>query len=304
MKKVSVILSVYNGEKYLKECLDSLEKQSMNSDAFEAIIINDGSKDESIEIIKKFRKRNLNWVLIDRENKGLSCSRNEGLDICKGQFVTFLDCDDILEYNALEVMYNEITKNKCEIGIFRATVFNEYSEMPDYYGTKLSEMKKITNINETPLLAYVIRSCSILYKSSIVKDVRFIPNVVHEDCYFCIKSYCKAKKIYISDKSVYRIRRSKNDTNSITNNLNFKTYKDLVKNIITADFEIRNDKLIKIHANQIFGYITRNVDHEHKIEAIKLLKQYLLDLKKEKIISRVQYIYLIIYFKLKSMLTL
>lgn len=303
MKKISVIISVYNGEKYLKECLKSLENQTMNSNDFETIIINDGSKDNSINIIKKFIEKNSNWFLIDRENKGLSCSRNEGLEIFNGEFVTFFDCDDILECDALENMYNEIRENKCEIGIFRAIRFNEISEMPDGYETRLNQMKKITNINETPFLAYIVRSGSILYKRNIINDIRFIPNVVHEDNYFCIKAYCKARRIYISERSVYRIRRNKNETNSITNNLNFKTYKDLVKNISTADFEIRNNRLIKIHTNQMLGYINRNVNDEHKQEAVELLRQYLLDLKDKKIISRTQYICLIFYLKFKRVLT-
>jgi len=300
MKKISVIISVYNCEEFLDECLDSLVRQTMPKEDFEVIIINDGSKDNSLKIIKKFLKKNA-WVLIDRENKGLSASRNEGLDIATGEYVTFFDSDDILETDALENMYNEITNNNCDIGLFRTTNFNSTKTFDDNYIDKFSKLPKVTTLDETPLLATFIRSVAILYKRKIIKNIRFIPKVIHEDNYFCIKGYNASKKIYTSSTYVYKIRKREGENLSITQKLNFSTYKDMVTNILTADLEIKKSYLIKIHANQLLSYIENYVSKSHYLEALLLLNDYLFVMKNNKVINNIQYLKIKVYIYLKSL---
>ncbi len=299
MKKVSVIISVYNCEEYIEDCLQSLEYQTMKKSQFEVIIINDGSTDSTLKIIKRFLKNNEEWILIDRENKGLSYSRNEGLDIATGSYITFLDGDDILEQTALQVMYDEVCKNECEIGIFRTTNFNSIELTDDNYIKKFQMLPKITNLKASPLLASFIRSVAILYRKTIVDNVRFIPNVIHEDNYFCMKSYSLANKIYISESYVYKIRRREGSNLSITQSQNFDSFKDLIINIKKGDQEIKQEKLIKTHGNQIFGYMAKYVNENNINEAQLLLFDYLKLMKQKNIISFLKYLYLVIYFKLK-----
>ena len=112
--KISVIIPVYNGEKYIEKCLDSLVNQSFALKDIEVIIINDGSTDNSEKIIKKFSKK-LNIVYLSQDNHGQSYTRNKGLTLAHGQYITFIDCDDFIDSNMLEKLYIEMEKGDYDI---------------------------------------------------------------------------------------------------------------------------------------------------------------------------------------------
>lgn len=301
MKKISVIVPVYNVEEYISDCLESIEKQTIDKNKMEIIIINDGSKDNSLKIVKKYIKRNPDWKLIDRENRGLSRSRNEGLDIMTGDYVTFFDSDDILEKDALLSMYNEVVKNNIDIGIFKTRAFNSTSIIDDRYNDKFQKLNKFNTLNNNLILATFIRSVAIVYSKKVIEDIRFIPNVVHEDNYFCIKAYNKAKQIYVSDSYVYKIRIREGNNPSIMQNMSIASYKDMLINILTADLEIKNKRLIKIHGNQLISYINNNLKYSNYYEGYLLLKDYLYQMNKNNIINVFDYYYLKTYFFLKSL---
>ena len=302
MKKISVIISVYNCEEYLDECLVSLENQTMAEKDIEVIIINDGSKDNSLDIIKKYIKKHKDWKLISRENKGLSVSRNEGLDIMNSEYVTFLDSDDYLIGDALENMYNEVKSNNAEIGLFKTKRFTSKKVVDDSYSDKFDSFNTTINLKTEKRLASFIRSVAILYSKDIISDIRFIPKVIHEDNYFCIKSFSKADRIYVSKSYVYMIREREGSNLSITQSSNLKTYKDLCKNITMADLEIRNKDIIKIHVNQMYSYCIKKLKEEDKKEAFIILNDYLKNMYKNNIINVLDYIYLRMYIFAKKML--
>ena len=102
--KISVIVPVYNSEKYLSEALRSLEEQTFKN--FEVVIVNDGSTDGSDKIIEKFIEKNRNFKLINQKNMGPGCAKNTGIKYSTGEYVTFLDSDDFFAPNFLEVLYN------------------------------------------------------------------------------------------------------------------------------------------------------------------------------------------------------
>ncbi|MDR1364095.1 MAG: glycosyltransferase [Oscillospiraceae bacterium] len=110
---ISLIIPVYNVQDYLERSLNSVEKQTFKD--FEAIIVNDGSTDNSLEIIKKFVARNKNFFLINQENKGLSEARNAGIEKSSGNYIAFLDSDDFLEPNYLKVFYSTALKTGADI---------------------------------------------------------------------------------------------------------------------------------------------------------------------------------------------
>ena len=89
MKKISVIIPVYNVEEYLEESLNSVVNQTIGINNLEVILINDGSKDNSLKICKKYTKKHKDWILIDKKNEGLSAARNDGINIASGEFITF-----------------------------------------------------------------------------------------------------------------------------------------------------------------------------------------------------------------------
>lgn len=106
--KVSVIVPVYNVEKYLRECLNSLVNQTLKE--IEIICINDGSEDSSLEILNEYASKDSRFVIINQENSGQSVARNKGLDVAKGEYIGFVDSDDWVDLNFFENLYSEAVK--------------------------------------------------------------------------------------------------------------------------------------------------------------------------------------------------
>lgn len=110
---ISLIIPVYNVEKYIRRTLESVENQTFKN--FEVIIVNDGSTDGSLKIIEEFVNRNENFILIDQENKGVGAARNIGVKNSKGMYIAFLDSDDFLEPNYLKKLYSVAIKSGSDI---------------------------------------------------------------------------------------------------------------------------------------------------------------------------------------------
>ena len=114
MPKVSVIIPVYNVEKYLHQCLDSVANQTLKD--IEIICVNDCSKDNSLDILNEYAKKDSRIKIINfEENKGPGVARNAALDIAQGEYIMFLDPDDWYELNACETAYNQIVENNNDI---------------------------------------------------------------------------------------------------------------------------------------------------------------------------------------------
>ena len=105
---LSVIVPVYNCEKYLKETLESISNQTFKD--IEIICVNDGSTDDSVKVVEEFTKQDDRVRIINKENGGLSSARNAGLDAAKGKYVAFVDGDDLLDSNAFEIALENIDK--------------------------------------------------------------------------------------------------------------------------------------------------------------------------------------------------
>jgi len=114
MVKLSVIIPIYNDEKYLRECLDSVCNQTLGD--IEVICINDGSTDGSLELLKEYSQNDSRIIIIDQENQGSAASRNNGLNIAQGEYIGFLDADDMyINPEGLELMYNSALDNDTEV---------------------------------------------------------------------------------------------------------------------------------------------------------------------------------------------
>ena len=111
--KVSVIVPVYNVEKYLRQCLDSLVNQTLKD--IEIICINDGTKDNSVEIINEYVKKCPNIILINQENQGLGMARNNAMKHAKGDYIAFVDSDDWVDTDMYEVLYNKAIETDADI---------------------------------------------------------------------------------------------------------------------------------------------------------------------------------------------
>lgn len=113
---ISIIIPVYNTEKYLKKCLDSILNQGINP--IEIILINDGSKDNSPQICNEYARRDRRITVIHKKNEGVSIARNTALDICTGEYIMFVDSDDYMKENALEILVSKLNTYKPDILMF------------------------------------------------------------------------------------------------------------------------------------------------------------------------------------------
>ena len=124
--KISVIIPAYNAEKFLVESLQSVVNQTI--DDFEIIVIDDGSTDSTLDILKNYEKSYENFNVICQENAGPAAARNKGLDVAKGEYIYFFDADDVLELDALESLYATAHRRKSDLVIAKYDIFNQDDE--------------------------------------------------------------------------------------------------------------------------------------------------------------------------------
>lgn len=120
--KVSVIIPVYNAAEFLRDGLDSLLKQTLRE--IEIICVDDGSKDESLEILREYEKKDKRVIVIHQENQGAGAARNNGMAKARGEYLSFLDADDFFETDMLEIAYQEADKVEAEVCVFNADLFD------------------------------------------------------------------------------------------------------------------------------------------------------------------------------------
>ena len=188
---ISIIVPIYNSEKYLKKCLDSLMKQSKKE--LEFILINDGSTDNSEKIIKSYTDDRIKYY--KTKNQGIGKTRNLGINKAQGKYLMFTDSDDYLEENTCEKLYEKAIKDNLDL-----VVCNFYRE---YNNGKKTEENIIgfpnTTLKETPKLIKEINASpwNKLYKTSLIKNnnIYFHESLKYEDTPFVFMALDKAKKI-------------------------------------------------------------------------------------------------------------
>lgn len=180
MTKISIIITVYNSEKYIEKCLKSIKEQTLKD--FEVIIINDGSKDKTKNKIEKFLD-DKRFKLYNRKNHGIGASRNFGIKKVKSDYVMFLDSDDYIEKDTLEVLYNKITKDNLDIVV--CDYYEEQYENKIKKEVKIKDFKNTTLNNNPNLLLYINKSpWNKLFKYELIKDIEYPSNLKYEDSVF------------------------------------------------------------------------------------------------------------------------
>ena len=208
IKKISVIIPIYNTEKYLEECLKSVINQSLKN--IEIICINDGSTDNSKNIIEKFRKFDKRIISLKQKNKGSGISRNRGINISKGKYISFLDSDDMYYDDfSLEYLYNSAKMNKAIIcGGGMIGIFNNNNNK-----TLPITMFKGNGFIKYLDFQYDFDYQSFIYNKNFLKINRiYFPNYLrYQDPPFFIKAMYKAKRFYTIKNitNIYRINSTK-----------------------------------------------------------------------------------------------
>ncbi len=197
--KISVIVPCYNSEKYIDDCIKSLLNQTFKD--FEIICVNDGSTDKTLEKLQKY-----DVTIINQENKGASGAKNTGFRNAKGEYVTFIDCDDWVNSEYLENLYKAINENNCDIAIScmirKRTEFEKYrlhfikEEIYDNLQEKL-------DVCQIPKCCYI---CGKLFKKELIENMPIKEGVYYEDVLWLPYVIKKAQKIITVPNSIYYYR--------------------------------------------------------------------------------------------------
>ena len=201
---ISVIVPVYNVETYLVECLDSIQNQTYTD--FEVILVNDGSTDGSQAICERYCKENRRFHLLNQENQGLSAARNTGVAASRGEFIAFVDSDDMILANYLETLIHYMRED-VDIVESQFTVSNEeflaksFKEPSILFEGNSQEAVKIF-----PKHVLNVNAVTKLYRRSIVEAVPYIDGVIFEDVYCGIGMLKYIRKIIKIDYKGYYYR--------------------------------------------------------------------------------------------------
>lgn len=273
MVKVSVIIPVFNVEKYINECVDSVINQTLTD--IEIICVDDGSTDNSLNLLKQFSDTRIK--IISQKNKGLAAARNVGMDNATGEYITFLDSDDYLNYTALEKLYGVANKYFLDIVITKIINFHDetYEKFTEnYFDMDFLKEKTKNNVFNykdvyDDVLNISVTAPAKLFKKEFIKDIKFKENLIFEDNPFFVETIFKAERVYFYDEYLYyrRIRK-----NSIINS-NFSKFSDLIEiyNIIyklLQDFGVYEDFKDKIFKKKFTNIFTRftQIPNEYKQE--------------------------------------
>ncbi|MDD7630444.1 MAG: glycosyltransferase family 2 protein [bacterium] len=276
MNKITVIIPVYNSKDRLERCLESVVNQTFKE--LDIILINDGSEDSSIEIINFYSKKYKNILVVDRENRGVSYSRNEGISLSKTPYIAFLDSDDYIELDMYEKMYEAITKAKADVVVCGM----KHITKDGYFLQKYFDKK--TNINKEPQMIYELDygPCNKLFKRKLWNNIRFPLNTKYEDLEAVLKVFLKSKNIVFISKVLYNYVYSNNgETGTIDSRVYdiFKVFDNLKDNFKGKTYiyyrELVVSKLFVYtllvskakcdfsvdFLNSVYNYLNTNFDH-------------------------------------------
>lgn len=224
---ISVIIPVYNVEKYIRECFDSLLKQTYSN--FEAIVIDDGSTDQSGSVCDEYAKKDDRFRVIHTENNGIGAARNLGLDTATGEYCFFLDPDDVIETDTFCYLVGLLKNYDADmaLGVTRQfkgdytvpaepqpveTVYYGHTDICENVLFDKSDLKPMGKKREPSIVTYEFFSTLYRMKSLQKNGIRFLSISYGEDTYVCFKSLLTSQRVVTSTKTVYSHRRNPTST--------------------------------------------------------------------------------------------
>ncbi len=203
---VSIIVPVYNVEKFLEQCLQSLINQSYQK--LDIILINDGSTDRSLSICQKYAMQDDRIKLFDQANKGASVARNIGLENARGDYILYVDSDDFIVSDTVEILLQSISREDSDICIFEKLYW--------YYDEKNKKTFELTrnyqHFSKPEVLLvddiHLFSPCTKMYKKSLLEGIDFPEQLLHEDVFHWIAVLAKQPKISLAVGSSYYYRKT------------------------------------------------------------------------------------------------
>jgi len=258
--KLSIVIPLYNKEKYIARCLDSLLAQDLSPSEYEIIIVDDGSKDSGGLIARDYAGKHGNIQFISQQNAGPSAARNRGLEAAKGAYVYFLDADDFLAANVFKSLLELAEQNKLDILEFN-TMETKDGELPDSLPQNIKDLAVPVVDGITYIADHDFKNEAwryIVNKSFLTATgIKFIEGTLYEDAIFTASLFLKANRISKANLDVHR-------------------YVIVENSIVTSKDAAHNLKFIQgmTYANEIIYDLIKSLDSSHVKyhEAVKKLK--------------------------------
>lgn len=277
---VTIIVPIYNTSRYLRECLDSIINQTLKD--IEIICVNDGSTDDSLDIIKEYAEKDIRIRYIDKPNAGYGHTMNCGLDLASGEYIGIVEPDDFIKLNMYEVLYNKAKENNCDFvkadfQIFvgendnRKFTYKNVSHRKDYYNKILTPIKNLDVFNTNNV------TCCGIYKRDLIHNnkIRYneTPGASYQDNGFYFQTYCLANRVLFLDKDFYQIRRDNPNSSvkSITKAFvmceEYKYIENFIKNHIKLPKNVWSIYYLKKYQNYYWRFT--NVSKEIQLAFLK-----------------------------------
>lgn len=261
MTKLSIIVPVYNVEKYLPKCLESLIKQTLND--IEIICVNDGSMDNSLAILKEFASKDSRIRIIDNQHQGVAKTRNTGIEQSTGEYIGFVDSDDYIDIDFFEKLYKSATKSNSDIAI--ASIL-KHKNFFNIYNAKYTKEETAITIQDKIKLCedkkhFFFYAWNKIYHSGFIKEnnIKFSEGQIYEDVMFAIKALYYSNKIISVYGTKYHYIEHENSLTKYKDKTGEKEH-DLIKAYSELQ-EFCNSKNIEIperlnyYTKENFGFI-------------------------------------------------
>lgn len=263
MAKISVIIPVYNVEMYLKECLDSLINQTLTD--IEIICIDDGSTDNSLQVLKDYAAKDSRFVIETQPNQGQGIARNKAIDIATGEYISFVDPDDWVEEDFFEKVYKKFKETNAQVVQFDYKIYKEINKRfikksflessKKYLRKNLKKESFYTwqELHWKSLDAIPLYVWDKVYSAKFIKDnnINFAPNKHAEDQIFTLSCLFKASKIGYINECFYNYRiRNNSSVNSVSND-----YFCIFDNVKLVENLLKEQNLYDLLKNQYKYYL-------------------------------------------------
>ncbi len=269
---ISVIVPIYKVEEFLPTCLDSILAQTYKN--LEIILVDDGSPDNCGMICDEYAKKDSRIIVIHKENGGLSDARNAGLDICTGDYISFVDSDDYVDKSFIESLYCNLSESKADL----AVCFFRYVRPGEVLRRKTTHRHGVTNFTGNDLLNKLydpswipanVVSWNKLYKRFIWDNLRFPVGKLNEDEYVIVDIYNRAKVVAVSNAKLYFYRLR---DNSIMSNFSVHKFHNTIyllslrKAYFAANNKVTLERQTESFINSIYckTYITHDLSECHE----------------------------------------
>lgn len=283
MPAISLIVPVYKVEPYLRECVDSILAQTFTD--FELILIDDGSPDNCGIICDEYAEKDNRIIVIHQKNGGLSAARNAGLDVAKGEYVTFIDSDDVVSPQYLKLLYGQLLNNGCDISICGNIEFTkDYSQIEHVVNgyVTVTGREATKGIYDDKKRAPVM-ACGKLYKIKLFDSIRFPEGRIHEDDYIVPILLYRSEKVCILSSKLYGYRQR--DDSIMGKTFSIKRYDGIIATDHCINYfnEKRDEELVEMASTHkmllLYLYnaeakkvgIHNSVPKQYRVNAMKTL---------------------------------